>query len=109
MGSKQDTVNYLADQMAGAGEVTVKKMFGEYGIFCDGKMAAVVCDDQLYVKKTEPGAAYIGTPVEQSPYPGAKPWYLIDGERWEDREWLAELLRITALAMPMPKPKAKKK
>ncbi len=109
MGSKQTTVDFLVDQMAGAGEVSARKMFGEFGIFCDGKMAAVVCDDQLYVKKSEPGREFIGDPVESPPFPGAKNYYLIDGDRWDERDWLTELLRITAQAMPMPKPKAKKK
>lgn len=107
MGSKQGTADFLVDQMAGAGEVYAKKMFGEFGVFCDGKMAAVICDDQLYVKKTEAGAAFIGDPVESPPFPGAKNYYLIDGDRWDEREWLTELLRMTALAMPLPKPKKK--
>ena len=37
MASNPDFVQYIADQCAGAGEITVKKMFGDYGIYCDGK------------------------------------------------------------------------
>ena len=113
MGSKQSTADYLVDQMAGAGEVSARKMFGEYGVFLDGKMAAVVADDQLYVKITEPSRAFIAAdtdrPVEAAFYEGGKPWFLIDGDRWEDRDWLSRLLRITADAMPAPKPKPKRK
>lgn len=36
MASNPDFVQYIADQCAGAGEITVKKMFGDYGIYCDG-------------------------------------------------------------------------
>ena len=32
MASNPDFVQYIADQCAGAGEITVKKMFGDYGI-----------------------------------------------------------------------------
>ena len=31
MASNPDFVQYIADQCAGAGEITVKKMFGDYG------------------------------------------------------------------------------
>ena len=32
MASNLDFVQYIADQCSGAGEITVKKMFGDYGI-----------------------------------------------------------------------------
>lgn len=32
MATNKDLVQYIADQMARAGEVTFKKMFGEYGL-----------------------------------------------------------------------------
>jgi DNA transformation protein len=105
MASSKETVDFIVDQLSRAGEIVAKRMFGEYGIYVDGKMAAVVADDQLFVKPTAPGKAYLGTPDEAPPYPQAKPWYRIDGERWDDREWLGDLLRVTAQALPVPAPK----
>jgi TfoX/Sxy family transcriptional regulator of competence genes len=35
MASNPDFVQYIADQCAGAGEIMVKKMFGDYGISCN--------------------------------------------------------------------------
>ena len=58
--------------MAGAGMVSAKKMFGEYGIYCGDKMVALFCDDQLYVKPTDQGKAFAGKLTEAAPYPGAK-------------------------------------
>ena len=37
MASNKDLVQYIADQCSKAGEITVKKMFGDYGIYGDGK------------------------------------------------------------------------
>ena len=34
--------------------------------------------------------------VEGAPYPGAKMYLLVGADLWEDREWLGELLRVTA-------------
>lgn len=50
MSSKIEFVEYVAEQCRGAGEITYKKMFGEYGLYCNGKIFALVCDDQFFVK-----------------------------------------------------------
>lgn len=105
MASRQSTVDFILEQITEAGVISAKKMFGEYGIFCGGKMVALVCDDQLFIKPTTSGKAFIGAYVEGVPYPGAKPCLLISGEKWEDREWLSNLIKITATELPLPKKK----
>lgn len=47
--------------------------------------------------------------TEAEAYPGSKMYFLIDGDRWDDADWLAALVRITAAALPLPKPKPPKK
>lgn len=106
MASDAGTIDYLLDQLrAGGAEVTARKMFGEYGLYLDGKMVALVCDDRLFIKRTPGGDALAGTTEEAAPYPGAKPHPVIDADRWEEPEWLAELFRVTAQELPAPKPK----
>ena len=105
MASRQSTVNFLLEQMADAGSVEAKKMFGEYTLYCDGKIVALVADDQLFIKPTAGGKAMIGDFVEGCPYPGAKPCLLIPGDRWEDRDWLARLVKLTAAELPAGKKK----
>ena len=109
MASDPKTVEFILDQLGSAGaDVTAKKMFGEYGLYLDGKMVAMVCDDQLFVKGTDAGRAFTG-PIEQAPpYQQAKPQPQIEGDRWDDGDWLAQLVRITAAALPAPKPKKAK-
>jgi len=102
MSSSQATVDFNVGQIANAGEISFKKMFGEYGIYCNGKMAASVCDDKLFVKPTIRGRAFVGDVVEAPPYPGAKHSFLISLEKLKDREWLSELIRITAEELPIP-------
>ena len=109
MASQQSTVDYLIEQLEGAGEVSARKMFGEYGVYCDGKIVALVCDDQFYLKPTPEGRAFLGEVDEQPAYPGARPSFLIDGGRWDDAEWMSDLVRVTAAALPMPKPKMGKR
>ena len=109
MSSQQKTVDYILEQSADAGTMTAKKMFGEYGMYCDGKVMAFICDDQLFIKPTEAGRAYLGEVTEAPAYPGSKMYFLIDGDRWDDAEWLAGLVRTTAADLPAPKPKKPKK
>ena len=105
MASRQGSVDFILEQIAGAGEVSAKKMFGEYGLYCDGKMVALVCDDQLFVKPTAAGKAFVGDLTEGPPYPGAKPHFLVPGGQWEDRAWLTRLITLTAADLPLPPPK----
>lgn len=108
MASDRRTVGFIIDQASSAGDVRAKPMFGEYGIYCDDRMVAMVCDDQLFVKPTPAGRAFALNAGEAPPYPGAKPCLVIDAERWDDREWLAELFRVSAAALPLPRPRAKR-
>ena len=108
MASKQSLVDFLLDQFAGAGLVSAKKMFGEYGLFLDGKLFALVCDDTLFLKPTAAGRALFTTVAEAPPYPGAKPCLVVAEAHWDDRDWLAAVARATAEALPLPKQKTKK-
>jgi len=108
MASDKSFVEFVADQVETAGQITWKKMFGEYAVYCNGKVVALVCDNKLFVKPTEGGRAFIGNVTEAPPYPGAKLSFLID-DRVEDREWISELIRITCKELPEMKEKKKKK
>lgn len=108
MASQQKTIDYILEQSAGAGSMLAKKMFGEYGLYCDGKIVAFICDDQLLIKPTAAGRAYLGDVTEAEAYPGSKPYFLIEGDRWDDADWLASVVRTTADALPAPKPKKPK-
>jgi DNA transformation protein len=40
----------LREQLAPLGHVTLRRMFGKTGVFCDGLMLAMVRDDALYFR-----------------------------------------------------------
>ncbi len=107
MATDQSFVDFVVDLIEDAGEITYRKMFGEYAIYSNGKVFGLVCDNKLFVKPTEGGRKFIGEVVEGYAYPGAKPSFLIE-EKLEDSEWLSELIRITLCELPEPKPKKKK-
>jgi TfoX/Sxy family transcriptional regulator of competence genes len=108
MASDIQYMNFVVDQIEKAGEITAKKMFGEYGLYSDGKLFGLISDNKLFIKPTEEGRKFVRDVVESPPYPGAKPSFLIE-DKIEDRKWLSELVRITVKALPEPKPKKSKK
>jgi DNA transformation protein and related proteins len=110
MATKISTIEYIEDQLADVPDVSSRKMFGEYALYVGSKVVALVCDDTLYVKITEPGKIFVGARYEEGKaYPGAKPSILVNADLIEDREWLCELILITVKALPEPKPKKKKR
>ena len=106
MASDQKFVDFITDQIKRAGEITAKKMFGEYGIYSDGILFGLICDNKLFIKPTKSGREFIGEVVESPPYPGAKPSFLIE-DKIEDSEWLSKLVRISIKELPEPKRKKK--
>lgn len=107
MATKQSTAEFLLEQVSGAGVVRIRKMFGEYALYCNDKVVALLCDDRFFLKPTD-AAKEFGRFEEGPPYPGSKPFLIIEEDRWEDRDFMADLIRATAATLPAPKPKKKK-
>jgi len=105
MPTQTSTIDLLLSQVPADGFATVKKMFGEYGLFVEGKMVAVIGDDQLFVKITTGGSEIVGSCEEVPPYPGAKPCFLIASTRWTEPNFLTELFAATAKELPAPQKK----
>ena len=106
MASNADFVQYIADQCSGAGEIIVKKMFGDYGIYCDGKIFGLICDNSFYLKPTDAVRPMLREVALRPPYDGAKDYFYITDI--DDRDYLSALVRETCKALPEPRPKKKK-
>jgi len=110
MATSERTIDFLLDQLGAVPGMRARKMFGEYALYCGEKVVALVCDDQLFVKITAPGKALVGDRyAEGFHYPGAKAALLVSADDLEDHERLAELIRVTAAALPAPRAKTKTK
>ena len=101
MACDADFVQYIADQCSGAGEIVTKKMFGDYGIYCNGKIFGLICDNRFYLKPTEAGRALLQKEELRPPYDGAKDYFYIDDV--DDHDYLSNLVRTTCKALPGPK------
>ena len=100
MACNPDFVQFIIDQCSGAGEIAVKKMMGDYCIYCDGVLFGLICDDKFYLKVTNPGRAILNEVILRPPYDGAKDYFFISDV--DDQEYLTQLIKITVPALPRP-------
>ncbi len=108
MASDLNFVQFVVDQIETANKISYRKMFGEYTLYSNGKVVALICDNQLFVKQTSAGRSFIGNVIESPAYPGAKPSFLVE-DQIEDRDWISTLIELTEQELPNPKPQKTKK
>lgn len=108
MATSPETAAFFLEQLAGRG-VTLRRMFGEYAVQREGKTLGLLCDDALFLRQLPEIASHLGQPVEGRPYPGAKPYWRIEADLWEEADWLAGLLERVDAALPAAKPKPAKR
>jgi TfoX/Sxy family transcriptional regulator of competence genes len=110
MSTSVDTITYIHDQLAHLGpRIRSRKMFGEYALYCDEKVVALICDDTVYVKITPAGKAFVGDTYRTGfPYPGAKPAIELNSDFLDNPSRFCELTELTAKSLPLPKSKTRK-
>jgi len=96
MASTKDFLDFVIDQIKDQDLIRFKKMFGEYTLYYDEKVVALICDNELYIKNTPEGEELAKEKDLEfkAPFPGAKDWILV-GDDVEDREFLNEIIEIT--------------
>ncbi len=87
MASSKDYLDYVLDLLTDVNDITFKKMMGEYLLYKDDILFGGVYDNRFLVKKTSSLSSY--DLLEEIPYKGAKPMYLIDSE---NRELIKEIV-----------------
>ena len=110
MASDLETIDFIVDQSLLGSRLSYRRMFGEYALYLNTKVVALVCNNRLFLKPTDAGRALLGAPTQAPPYPGAKNYFVLE-EALEDPHLLRQALEVTEAALPFPKPKplAKKK
>ncbi len=108
MSTQKDTVEFLLEKL-GDSRFTVRSMFGEYALYASGKTVAFVCDDLLYVKILPASAALENVCEKGPPYPGAKPYYIVEEPQLSSIEDLPAILFAIAQSLPAKKNTSKKR
>lgn len=108
MATQKETIEFLLAKLRQPGRFAARAMFGEYALYADGKVVALVCDDRLFVKIL-PASRGLELLCEQGPpYPGAKPHYLVEEGQLSTLVALPSILFAVAASLPDKKRRAKK-
>jgi DNA transformation protein and related proteins len=79
---------FLREQLAPLGRVTMRRMFGKTGVFCDGVMLGMVTEDTLYFRVDDGNRAAFKEAAAFPPLNYAKQGRMIDLSFWRAPERL---------------------
>jgi TfoX/Sxy family transcriptional regulator of competence genes len=108
MSTHKETIEFILEKLGYADRFATRVMFGEYALYADGKVVALVCDDQLYVKILPASQELEYLCEKDAPYPGAKPHYIVEESQLSQIHELPDILFDIAASLPAMKPKKAK-
>ena len=74
--------DFLTEQLAPLGRITLRRMFGKTGVFCDAVMLGMVAEDTLYLRVDAGNRAAFAEAAAAPPLNYAKGGRLIDLAFW---------------------------
>lgn len=105
MSTQKETVDFILQKLGRVPSFSARAMFGEYALYAKGKVVALICDDQLYVKIL-PASQILEEVCEKSaPYPGAKQHYVVEEGQLSSLDSLPDILLAISATLPAKKPK----
>lgn len=108
MATSKEFLDYIVENLQRAGEVSTRKMMGEYLVYYQGKLVGDICDNCLYLKPTKSVLRMMPEADRDYPYEGSKTLMVIVDDV-EDTELMAAVLSAMYEELPEPKPKKKNK
>ena len=106
MASTKEYLNFVLEQLAALGDISMRPMMGEYVLYYQEKVIGGIYDDRLLVKPTPLALRFLeegGKEIAYDlPYPGAKKMLAPD---IDDCETTCRLIRIIAEDLPAQKRK----
>jgi TfoX/Sxy family transcriptional regulator of competence genes len=109
MSTRREIIDFILDKLGDRRRFTVRAMFGEYALYADGKTVALICDDQLYVKIVPASEPLQDLCDTDTPYPGAKPHYVVSEAELASIEDLPRILHAISETLPAKKIRRQKK
>ncbi len=105
MSTSKDFVEFVCEQIHGAGEIRYRKMFGEYMVYVNNKPTLLICDDTVFIKIHESINSQMEMAEKGFPYVGAKEHYILD---IDNQDFCKEIIGLLEPHLKVPKPKKKK-
>lgn len=107
MATSKEFHDYVIDSLQRIGDVTTKKMMGEYCIYYKGKLIGDICDNCLLLKPTESVLRLMPEAERAYPYEGSRTLMAVVDDV-ENIERMREVLDAMVEELPEPKKKMRK-
>lgn len=106
MSSSKEYLEFILEQLADLDEIEYRYMMGEYILYYKGKIFGGIYDDRFLIKPVKSAIDFMPNAEYEIPYKNGKEMLLIDDV--DDKECLAELIKIMYDELPARKLKKKK-
>ena len=103
MSTQKETIEFILEKLKDKRRFSARAMFGEYALYAEGKVVALVCNDQLYVKVVPASKVLEKICDTDSPYPGAKPHYVVEESMLSTMDELPDILLEISKSLPAKK------
>lgn len=108
MATSKEFCDYVLENLQRIGEVSARKMMGEYLVYYRGKLIGDICDNCFFLKPTESVLRLMPDAEREYPYKGSKTKMAV-ADDVENMELMSEILNAMYEELPEPKKKTKKK
>ena len=92
MATTKEFYDYVVGNLQRVGDVTTRKMMGEYCVYFQGKLVGDICDNCLFLKPTESVMRLLPNADRDYPYEGSKTQMVIV-EDVENEALMTEILQ----------------
>ena len=106
MATTQEFHDYVMENLRKVGDVSTRKMMGEYCVYYKGKLIGDICDNCLFLKPTESVLRLMPDADRGYPYEGSKTLMVVV-DAIENAELMEEVLNEMYKELPEPKKKTK--
>ena len=104
MACTSEYIEFVCAELSPMGEVTARKMMGDYIIYVNGKCVITACDNTAFVKKLPCIAGLMADAETGCAYEGAKEGYILD---FKDRQKTMKVIQALWDVLPFPKSRKK--
>ena len=105
MPTRKETAQQIVARVRTVANARIRPMMGEYILYVDDKVAGQVNENELFIKVTAFGESFAPELEKKSPYPGARPAFVISESKLRNTSWLHSFIAGTVEQLPAPKRK----
>ncbi len=106
MATTREFHDYVVENLLRIGDITTRKMMGEYCVYYKGKLIGDMCDNQFFLKATDSVLRLMPDADRAYPYEGSKTLMAVV-DNIENEKLMEAVLNAMYDELPEPKKKGK--